>query len=422
METITIKPSNLNGSISVPGSKSITHRAYIIAALSNDESIIKNPLRSEDTNATLDVLSNMGAKFSINKDTIIFSKGIDKGTPNAYCANSGTTLRLMTGIAGLFHEPTILTGDDSLNKRPIGPLTEALSSLGLKAEDKNGKPPITVQGPSNNRINYVKITGEISSQFISSLILLSAKRGHVNTTIEIVDKVLSKPYIMLTIQMLREIGIEIEITNNLIHVRGHEDFDSQPFTIPADYSSMAFFIVAGALNNNSIELLNVNDQYIQADSAIVEIIKQFGGIVVKSDNKIDVTSNGLKAIDIDLENSPDLFPIVAVLAAKSIGTSRIYGASHLRFKESDRIKAVVEMLSKNGVLIEETNDGAIIHGNGIIPGGGEVNTYGDHRIAMAATIAASTAENPIKIVNPFCTGVSYPNFYEDFKKIGGRMV
>lgn len=381
---------------------------------------INNLLQSEDVLATKFCLEQLGAKFKQSNNNIEVLNPPSHGNKNLACDNSGTTLRLLTGIASLFAEETVLMGDDSLNKRPVKDLAEALAEMGAIIETQNGFPPVHIKSPVKKYATTIQ--GNISSQFISSLLILGSLRNG-ESTINITKPIVSFPYIELTIQMLKQCGIKIitsELENRLIIKVFGENYIHHDFTVPSDFSSAAFYLVAGVLGNNKIKMENMLREYVQADMAIVEIIKRMGGNITSNGDRINTEYGILKAIDLDIKDSPDLFPILCVLASNIEGIITISGAHHLKYKETDRIKTTTEFLQKMGVDITPTDDGAIIKSSEIT-GGCEVRSYGDHRIAMAATIAASLAKKEVIIHGAECVSVSYPEFFDDFQNLGGKL-
>ena len=415
-----VHPSELLGEISIPASKSISHRALILTAFSEIGSLVTNLLESEDTLSTLDSLKRMGAEFIKIKNGYQLKQKAHHGAELA-CNNSGTTLRLLTGVLSLFEEESSLMGDDSLNSRPMGPLIDALGMLGVDIRSTDRHAPIFVMGGVRN--NHCEIKGDTSSQFVSSLMMLAAIRKGSQTVLDIIKPIVSRPYMELTEKMLINVGIKLKKEENDINLRYIIDggeFGKNAIRVPPDYSSAAFFVAAATLKNNKIKIKGMSDELPQADSKILTIIEEMGAIITRDKNGFEIVSSKLKPIDINIADSPDIFPILAVLAAMVPGDIRISGAHHLRYKETDRIKTTTQILRKMGVLIEPTDDGAVISSH-TIKGGAEVDSHGDHRIAMAASIAATLADNPVRINNAACVDVSYPSFFADLKKLGGKI-
>lgn len=417
---LTISKSNLRGEVTPPPSKSATHRAYIIASMLGNGSTIKNPLLSEDTDATLTILKQMGLKYTFDQNEVIVEESIGNGAGKADCRNSGTTLRLLTALNSGYRETTILTGDDSLVKRPIMDLVGSLQQLGAEIETVNGFPPVTIKKPIDPEMNSCTLNPSKSSQFLSGLLLLGA---NIQNGLEIVltGDLPSRPYVDMTIQMLEEAGATIiEKKGTFLINRALKDRRID-FTIPADFSSAAFFIVAGALPGNSITISGINRKYPQADSAIVEIVKRFGASVEEHFGSLTISHEELIPQEINLADSPDLFPILGVLAAFTEGKTRIFGAEHLKYKETNRIKTTGQLVRQLGAEFIERSDGAIIQGKRELKGGKVVDSFGDHRIAMAAAIAATQAKKGLGIRNWVAAGVSYRDFFKDLKILGGNI-
>lgn len=403
---------DLRGSLSIPPSKSITHRAFILSCIAGGS--VKNPLLSEDTKATLDVLSQMGAEYHWDGNTLVVDKVISHGSGSADCRNSGTTLRLLSAVASLFPELSDLGGDDSLNSRPIAGLADALIELGAEVKSSDGTPPILIRGPLPDEHLECHISGNVSSQYISGLLIALSSRNR-SSRIYVHDGMVSKPYVDLTIEMLRGSGAKIDELDDGYHISS-SPLVPQHFLVPADFSSLAFFAVAGAFGNE-LEIGVLDTRYTQADSRILEILESFGASIEYEGEKVKVSGDSLVGQKVDLSSCPDLFPIVAVLAAASKGKSILYGAHHLRYKETDRIRAVVDMLSGMSVDVIERDDGCEIQGTGKIKGGSTVITHGDHRIAMAGAICGTISELPVQIDNPKCVEVSFPGFFDILESI-----
>ncbi len=405
------------GTVKVPPSKSYTHRAIIMAALSGGRCTIRNPLISFDTKATAEAVRSMGATVKEEGDDrlIIESKGIHAPDRTVDVLNSGTTMRLMTGIAALFDSETTITGDESIKKRPMGPLLEALSSCGVTCSSNDGKAPITIKGPVTK--DEIRIDGSMSSQFVTSMLMMAPLVGRpVDVIIE--GKTVSRPYIDITSSMMRRFGIVIEEKEGRFHIE-NQSYRPCDFTVPSDFSSAAFPLVAGGLSGEvSVSGLDMDDP--QGDKKIVQILETVGcGIKVDGDTITCFSKGRPKAADIDISNVPDLFPIVAVLMSTADGESRLYGAPQLRFKESDRIASVERMLTTLGADIKGTDDGCIIKGVKRLSGG-RIDHLGDHRLMMAASIASLISDGPVSMLDDSCWNVSYPGFVEQMRSIGLR--
>ncbi len=413
---ITFNGGCARGTVDVPPSKSYTHRAIIMAALSGGRCRIYNPLCSFDTLATADAVRSMGAKVErTDYGFLVESDGLHAPDRIIDVQNSGTTMRLMTGIAALFDSETTITGDESIRKRPMGPLLDALKSCGVRCDSNDGKAPVKIRGPVTE--DRIVVDGSMSSQFVSSMLMMAPLVGKPMDII-IEGKTVSRPYIDITISMLKRFGITVSEEANGFHVEP-QSYKPCDFTVPSDFSSSAFPLVAGGLSGSvSVKGLDMSDP--QGDKKIVEILKEVGCRIESDNGMITCSGNGRpKAADIDISNVPDLFPIVAVLMSTADGTSRLYGAPQLRFKESDRIASVERMLKTLGADIEGTDDGCIIRGVPRLKGG-RIDHLGDHRLMMSAAIASLISDGPVSMINDECWNVSYPGFVEQMRSIGLR--
>ncbi len=373
-------------------------------------------LISGDTLATLKGVEKLGAIVRLDGD-ICHMRGGKLKAPDSEidCQNSGTTLRLLTGIASLLPYAITLTGDTSLQQRPMKPMMNALTEMGVQCTSArgDGNPPITIKGPNRGRWAHIK--GDISSQFISSLLISSAIK-EIDTELVITSPMKSKPYVDITIDMMARFGVRCDGTKNGYHVLGGQRYQPRDYKIPGDYSSAAFPLVAGALAGRvSIDGLDQNDK--QGDRKIIDIMKAFGAEVRWNGGALESSKSDLHGAEVDMGDSPDIFPIVAVLATQAKGGSRLFNAEHLRFKESDRIKTTSMFLRAMGAEVEEKEDGLIVQGPCRLKGK-TIESFGDHRILMAAAVAALVSEGTTTITDANCYEISYPNFRQDMVSLG----
>lgn len=416
---ITIKKSEIEGRLRAPPSKSYTHRAVICAALANGKSKITNPLLCNDTEATIKVCKMLGAEVNMREDLIV--EGTEKlRAPDDVvdCRGSGTTLRFFTAISSLAPGMSVLTGNESLRKRTVGELLNALTQLGIKAISTrgNGLPPIVVFGDDVKGGN-VKMRGDISSQFISAL-LFACPKALKKTTIELTTGLQSKPYVEITIEVLKEFGIKISASDDFREfvVPSQQSFKPLEYIIQGDFSSAAFMLAAGALAGK-VNISNLELSSKQGDKRIVHTLKDMGAYVKEKENSITVEKEDLMAITIDVLHTPDLAPICAVLATQAKGITRIISADRLRLKESNRLASITNELKKMGANITETKDGLIIKGPTSLKGA-KIDPHNDHRIAMACAVAGLVASGRTVIENAECISKSYPTFVDDMKNIG----
>jgi 3-phosphoshikimate 1-carboxyvinyltransferase len=330
--------------------------------------------------------------------------------------NSGTTLRLTSGIASLISGKTSITGDESLQKRPMKPLLDALRDLGAKCSGagENEHPPVTIRGPMTKAA--ARLPGNISSQFISSL-LIACPMKETPTELEITGTRKSESYVDISLYMLKRFRIDVERKPNGFKMPGNQRPVGSMFQVPGDLSSAAFLLCAGAMTGGAITVNGLDTEMPQGDIAITEALLRYGAEVDIRRESVTCYPGEKKPFEFDVGDSPDLFPILGVLAATAKGDSRLFGGEHLRFKESDRISTTVTMLNSLGVNAKALDDGCIVRGTGNIRGG-TVETQTDHRIMMAATVAGLTSISGVMMEDEKSHAVSYPNFLDDIQRLG----
>ena len=420
MELVVNPVKNLKGEVKAPPSKSYTHRAIIIASLTKGESKIYEPLLSADTLATIEACEAIGAKIKRDdKNNCLIINGVLRPAhPKKIIdvKNSGTTIRIMTSVMALCSEKVTLTGDASIQKRPMEPLLEALERLGVKVESNNGMPPVSVTGPITG--GKCDIRGDVSSQFISGL-LIASPLADSDTTIEIVKSLKSKPYIKMSLHLLEEFGVDIENRNyKKFFVNGNQEYSCRDYTVEGDYSSSAFILGAAALTDSEIKINNLLKNSRQGDKVILDILKEMGAYVETDEDYVIIKGGGkLKGIEVDLSQAPDLVPIVAALGALSKGKTIIKNIEHVRYKECDRVHAIAVELKKMGAKVTELKTLLEIQGADSL-NGAKVSGWDDHRIIMALAVAAIRAEGETTIDTAESIDVSFPNFVEVMKKIG----
>ena len=415
MTHITFTGGTVDGTISPPPSKSHTHRAFFLASLADGESEITNALLSADTKATLSACRAMGADVREDDGRIAITGGALHAPDIIDAENSGTTMRIMAGLASMFDKPVTITGDDSLRKRPMGPLLNALSQTGTSCESENGLPPVRICGP--NRGGNVSIDGGVSSQFITSLLMVSPMLRN-DSVVTVEGSMVSAPYLEVTAHMMRLFGATITRDGNRFLIEGSQEYHPYDYMVPADFSSAAFPMVAGAISGK-VTVTGVDLDDPQGDKAIVDILRKVGADVSIEMDRITVSRSELRGCEIDMGDIPDLFPIVAVLLSTAEGDSRLYGAPQLKFKESNRIKTVVDMINAIGGSAEPRDDGCVIHGRPLLTGGSIVHN-GDHRIMMSAAVASLVCKGPVEMDDAECCAVSFPGFPEKMAAIGLR--
>jgi 3-phosphoshikimate 1-carboxyvinyltransferase len=425
MSSLRVRPSKLSGEIAAPPSKSYTHRAFMIALLAKGESRIAKPLLGHDTMATIEGVKALGAEVIRRGDVWVVrgTAGRIKPSTNLIDArNSGTTIRLLSAISALSPRMVRLTGDDSIQRRPMGPLIEALAAMGAKArcEGAGGRPPVVVGG--GLRGGDVEITGGVSSQFISA-ILLAAPYAKEDVKLTITEELRSKPYIEITLELLELAGARVKHDRKLTEfdVKGGQTLRPIDLTIPGDFSSAALVLGAAAVTGSTIRVSNLDVKSAQGDKRILNLLDEFGADVRVRGKTVEISSDGkLCGIEADCGDNPDLVPVLAVLGSVADGRTRLMNIPHLRFKETDRLRAVSTELRKLGAEIEELPDELKIDGVKQLKGS-SLNSYGDHRMAMAFAIAGLVARGETIVDGAESIPVSYPSFVEDMRKLGAKM-
>lgn len=439
MLSIKINPiRSLEGEIVAPPSKSYSHRAFIAASLAEGVSILKNPLTFGDVGITIEILRSLGVKILKEKeDTYIVER-----SPESFklhkkvidCKNSGTSVRIFSALSLLVEGGLILTGEFFNRKRPILPLLRALEALGAEYTILNDQ---LIIKRTHKICDTVKIQGEVSSQFITALILVSTSIKCNNEDkdgieIEITTPLVSYPYIKITMDVLSSFGINIleELNHEKrgkYYIPYGQKFRPQIYTIPGDFSSAAFIIAASALSpqDSKILIYNLNLLNPQGDKEIIEILQKMGADIHVNRTKNQIIINGniskypLKGINIDCKEIPDLFPILCVIGAIAKEKTTLYNAANLRSKECDRISVMARELIKMGVKVEEEEDKLTIYHSTLQ--GSEIDHENDHRIAMACTIAALYSNNSSIMKNVEIINDSYPHFIDDLDKLGAKI-
>lgn len=415
---VTIKPSHLEGSIMIPPSKSLSHRAIIAASLANGKSIISNVLYSKDIKATIEAMRACGAIIEEYEDSLVIYGSKVKRVKAMINANeSGSTIRFMIPIALVTGEPIEFRGENHLVKRPLDTFLEIFDLQGISYERGEDYLPLKVNGAIKSGL--YKVRGDISSQFITGL-LYALPMLNGDSTIEITTELESKGYIDLTLDMLKKFGITIENRNyKEFYIKGNQEYTPCDYTIEGDFSQSAFFLVADCLGAN-IKLKAMNMDSHQGDKKILSDIEDFGSKIHYLEDTLYADSVKTKGATIDFSQSPDLGPALTVLAALSSGKSEFINAGRLRIKECDRITCMREELEKLGANITENPDGMEIIGVDNLTGG-VIDSHNDHRVAMSFAMASLKASGDIKILNAGCVSKSYPNFWEVFERLGGKI-
>lgn len=420
VKNVRIKATRLKGKINIPSSKSICHRAVIGASLSQGKSNLENILFSDDIRATAKAMEQLGAKIDPIGNNGLKIQGTFPNTLEGQtidCKESGSTLRFLIPIALSSATSVVFNGKGKLVTRPLDSYYNIFDQQKISYKTKDGGLPLEIKGQLKS--GEFEIQGDISSQFISGL-LFSLPLLQGDSTIKIIGNLESKAYVDLTIDALRKFNIAIENhAYKAFHIKGSQRYKPHDYRVEGDFSQAAFWLVGGILGEE-IESSGLNVDSLQGDKAIIDLIRKMGGDLSLENSSYVSRQSQTQGISIDVSEFPDLGPILAVLAALSQGETRIINGARLRIKESDRLKAISTELNKLGADVKEVGDSLIINGKETLKGG-QVDSWNDHRIAMALAIASIKCREEVIITNSGVVNKSYPHFWEDFKSLGGQI-
>lgn len=423
---ITISPvEKIDATVEVPGSKSITQRALIAAALAEGTSTLIGPLISEDTTYTIGALRSMGIEIDDSDSSRWIVKGsggrIREPAREIFLGNNGTATRFLTSVASLGHGTFKITGDPRMSERPIDPLMTALEGWGvnIKSDAGNGCPPLTIEAGGIAGGKTILPEGK-SSQYLSSLLLV-APYAQKQAELEVQGEVLSRPYVEMTMDVMASFGIGGEAAPTLAYFSiPPGSYTGREYRIEGDASGASYFWAAAAVTGGRVTVANVPVPSLQGDANLVPLLARMGCQVEKTGHGITVHGpEKLEGIEVDMGNMPDVAPTLAVVAAFAEGTTIINNIAHLRIKECDRIYAMVTELRKMGADVEEEHDRMIIHGKagGTNLHGATIETYHDHRIAMCFAVASLRVEG-VEISGEECVAKSFPDFWQRFSLLG----
>ncbi len=413
---VRVYPGFAKGQIVVPPSKSLLHRSIICACMANGKSIIKNIVMSEDIKATINAFKTMGVKIEKLENSLeISSSGILPffGDEIIDCKESGSTIRFLMPLfankKGIY-----FTGKESLLNRPFKIYEDIFKKNNVIFKKIDGR--IYIQ--NELQANTYEVLGNISSQFISGL-LFSLPLKKSDSIIKIIGNLESKKYVDMTIDVLKEFGISISKEENVYYIKGNQKYLPSNYKVESDYSQLAFFAVAGIINGD-IAIQNLNTESLQPDFEIINLIEKMGGKIIKEKNNYKFIKSETNGINIDVSQHPDIAPILSILAAVSKGETLFENAQRLRYKETDRLKAITENLNLLSVKCKVKNDTFTVEGQNTLQGN-SFSSYNDHRMVMSISIAALRANSPITIEGAEAVSKSYPDFFEDLKSLGVKI-
>lgn len=417
-----IHPSVLQGTILAPRSKSDMQRACAAALLHQGTTFIHEPGHCNDDLAALDVIQKLGALVIQHENSIeIKSKGVDPIGDEINCGESGLGIRMFTPIAALSNKKLNINGTGSLLKRPMHFFDEIFPQLGINIQSTDGKLPIQIQGPLVP--HSIEVDGSLSSQFLTGLLMAFSASNASNVVIAVND-LKSKPYIDMTLRVIESFGMK----SPKVEEYKYFSFTAQPvasisdpinYRVEGDWSGAAFLFVAGAVSGG-IVIDGMREDSVQADKKILQAIKDAGANLSYADGRYFISPSSLHAFEFDATECPDLFPPLVALASYCKGITSIHGANRLTHKESDRALTLQDVFGKMGIQIELKGDLMLVHG-GVSIKGAEVHSHHDHRIAMAAAVAALGAEGPVVIDEAEAINKSYPDFYQHLISLGATI-
>ncbi|MDI9619250.1 MAG: 3-phosphoshikimate 1-carboxyvinyltransferase [Candidatus Nezhaarchaeota archaeon] len=423
---VLFEPSDgLKGCLHAQPSKSYTQRYLAASMLSEGATMIVNPSICNDTLAMMRACRAFGSKVRVREGEVEVSSSGRLRTPSnvVNCGGSATAIRVLSAIAALAPGISVLTGNESLRRRPMGPMLEALGELGVKAYSTRGSgfPPVVVFGGGIPG-GYTWVDGRVSSQYLSGL-LFALPNAHGESTVEVKGPLESRGYVDLTISVLREFGVHVKHEGySRFHVDAPQEYRSPlRCRVPGDYSSSSFILVACSLLPSHVKLHGLSRREVQPDRMIVDVLEGLGISIGFEGESLRIKGGGeaLKPFEVDVRDAPDLAPPLVALACFCEGPSKIKGCRRLKFKESDRMKALVSEFTRIGAKLQVDEDAIMVHGSGRVEGG-RARSWGDHRIAMALAVAGLRSRRGVLVEKFECVSKSYPRFLADLERLGGR--
>ncbi len=427
LEIISLKKA-ISATVEIPGSKSYTNRALILAALTKNTVTILNPLKSDDTEAMIECLKTLGINIIENKNLIKVVGDIGDLKDEEYKLNaklSGTTIRFILALSCIVPGVKIITGEEGLKNRPISDLVNSLRELGAKIEyaENEGFPPVIVSSGHLSE-KTVNINGEKSSQFVSALLMIAPVVGDLK--IEVSGRQGSKPFIDMTISLMEDFGVKVKnnkyreyFVKNMDYDIDSSVYEKNEYKTEGDYSSAGYFLAIAALTKSKLILKNLNSDSKQADIRFLEVLGKMGNKIVKLNNGIEIIGKGVKPLKINMEDFPDQVQTLAVLAAFANGVTEITGVKSLRVKETERVIALQNELKKMGIKTQAGENTLKIYGGN--PKAGEIDTYGDHRMAMSFAVAGAKLPGMV-IRNPEVVNKTFPEFWKKLEDIGIKII
>ena len=421
MSVVRLRPGPVSGTVRAPPSKSYTHRALVVAHLSRRPFRVENPLVSDDTVRTAGALRALGSRVEADRDGWSVSPdpaGTRSRRVRIDCGESGTTLRFVTPLAALSDRTVTLVGRGRLPLRPMGPLVDALRTLGVSAQlpGNDRSLPLVVKGPMHG--GTVRVRGSESSQFVSAL-LLALPTVSPGSVVRVVGGLVSEPYVEATLAVLRASRVRVTSHGSRYILSGDQKYRGTAFRVPGDASSAAYLWASAAIAGGRVTVKGVSDRWPQADLAILRLLERYGADVRRDEESVTVRGNGRRPFLVDLTDTPDLYPLAGVLAAAAAGESRLVGASHVAHKESDRRGGTAGLATAMGATVRDLSGALVLRGTKR-PTPFALRGLLDHRIVMSAAVGALAASGPSTVADGRAVGKSYPGFWETLRAIAGK--
>ncbi len=421
MSAVTVGPSVLSGRTRAPSSKSYTHRALVAAHLADRPSTLLRPLVSDDTLRTAHAVRALGSRVRFGRSswTVTPARFRPRTARTIDCGESGTTLRFCAALAALESVPVRLLGSGRLPQRPMGPLVDALRTLGaeVRTPARGAGLPLEVRGPIHG--GAVTLDATVSSQFTSALLLVrpAVRPG---STVRLRGAAVSEPYVRATISLLRERGIHLRPTPRGFVIPGGQRYSAGRRTIPGDASSAAYLWAGGAASSGSVEVSGIPGRWPQADLAVLDILRSYGAVIRRSGDRVRVTGRYRRPFRVDLDACPDLFPLAGALAASAPGVSVLTGAAHAAAKESDRRAGTARLARAMGASVRLSTRSLTIDGTAA-PKPLRFEGAHDHRLVMSAAVGALAATGPSRIGEAECVAKSFPEFFDTLRHLGAEV-
>ncbi len=413
---IIVQPSRPVGTVKAPPSKSLTQRAIAAGLLSRGTTVIHNSSYCSDALAATGMAEALGASVTRDRDAVIVKAGVRPGSAvTLRCGESGLAMRMFAPIAAFLSRETTFTGEGSLTVRPVTMIKDALEQMGVRVDATGGHLPFTLKGELSP--GTVTIDGTSGSQLLTGL-LMTLPLLHAESVVN-VSNLKSKPYIALTLKLLSEFGITVENNDfGRFEIKGNQAYNAHEYVVEGDWSGASFLLVAGAVSGD-ICIDNLNRDSLQADRAVMDVLKMAGAGLTTEGNKIKVSKRDLLPFAFDATDSPDLFPPLAALAAYCNGTSRIAGVGRLVHKESNRAEAIIDVLGALNIPAHVGGDELLIEGGEVR--GAAVGSYNDHRIAMMAAVMALGGRGGVTITGAEAVNKSFPGFFDTLRSCGAMI-